>query len=138
MQARRGESRRLGIAQRDRAQGIYSNKKEGTMTKEELSKLKVGDVLALPEFRHYLQEVMNGEEFSQNQAAFEASKKGARLGRTPLDNLRDKQAWNVEKLPEYFGSVLNKSLIGFSASERDYIYLVGMAAFNRTMQKLQE
>jgi hypothetical protein len=34
--------------------------------------------------------------------------------------------------------VLNKSLIGLSANEREYIYLVGMEAFRRTMKKLQE
>ena len=104
----------------------------------ELKDMKVRDVLELDEFKSQLRQVMDGEEFNQERAASEARHNGARLARTPLDRLKDRGAWDVDSMIDYFANVLNKSLIGFSAGEREYIYLVGMAAFNRTMKKLQD
>ena len=100
--------------------------------------MKVRDVLQLEEFKRQLEDVMSGEVENQNKAAYDASKAGARLSRTPLDRLREKGAWDVESMTDYFANVLNKSLIGFGAGERQYIYLVGMEAFKRTMKKLKE
>ena len=100
--------------------------------------MKVRDVLQLEEFRRQMEDVMAGEVSNQNKAAYDASKAGARLSRTPLDRLREKGAWDVASMIDYFANVLNKSLIGFGAGERQYIYLVGMEAFKRTMKKLQE
>ena len=108
------------------------------MDKKELKELKVRDVLLMDEFMEHLSQVMDMELAAQEKAGYNASKQGARINRTPLDRLRERKVWEPEQMVEYFGSVLNKSLIGFSAAEREYIYLVGMAAFKRTMQKLQE
>ena len=104
----------------------------------DLKEMKVRDVLQLEEFKRQLEDVMSGEVENQNKAAYDASKAGARLSRTPLDRLREKGAWDVESMTDYFANVLNKSLIGFGAGERQYIYLVGMEAFKRTMKKLKE
>lgn len=104
----------------------------------ELKEMKVKDVLQLDEFRHEMQQVMDAEVCGQEKAAYQASRQGARLSRTPLDRLRDRKAWDVDSMIDYFANVLNKTLIGFSSSERNYIYLVGMAAFKRTMTKLKE
>ena len=108
------------------------------MENKELKELKVRDVLMMDEFRVQISQVMEAEVFNQSKAEKEARAKGCRINRTPLDRLCARKVWEPETMIEYFGSVLNKSLIGFSAAERDYIYLVGMAAFKRTMQKLQE
>ena len=104
----------------------------------DLKEMKVRDVLQLEEFKRQLEDVMSGEVENQNKAAYDASKAGARLSRTPLDRLREKGAWDVESMTDYFANVLNKSLIGFGAGERQYIYLVGMEAFKRTITKLKE
>ena len=104
----------------------------------DLKEMKVRDVLQLEEFRRQLEDVMSGEVANQNKAAYDASKAGARLSRTPLDRLREKGAWETDKMIDYFANVLNKSLIGFGAGERLYIHLVGMEAFKRTMAKLKE
>ena len=98
--------------------------------------MTVRDVLMLDEFRAQMLQVMDGEYDHQRRAAAEARKNGCRINRTPLDSLRERDVWHADEMIEYFGSVLNKSLIGFSAAEREYISLVGMAAFKRTMQKL--
>ena len=108
------------------------------MEKKELKDLKVRDVLMMDEFRGQLLQVMDAEVDSQRRAASNARAQGARLNRTPLDRLRERDLWHEDQMVDYFGSVLNKSLIGLSASEREYIYLVGMEAFRRTMKKLQE
>lgn len=105
---------------------------------KELKDMTVREVLLLDEFVNQLQQVMDGEVFNQERAAQEAKKQGCRLGRTPLDRLREKQVWQVEQVRDFFGATLNKSLVGFGAEERNYIYLVGMAAFKRTVTKLQK
>ena len=105
---------------------------------KELKEMTVRDVLMLDEFKRQMLQVMDGEMAAQEKAAYNASKQGARISRTPQDRLRERKVWEPDLMVEYFGSVLNKSLIGFSAAEREYIYLVGMEAFRRTMKKLQE
>lgn len=105
---------------------------------KKLKELTVRDVLLMDEFRVQMSQVMDGEVFNQRKALEAAKAQGCTINRTPLDRLRDRGVWEPETMIEYFGSVLNKSLIGFSATERQYIYLVGMAAFKRTMQKLQD
>ena len=103
----------------------------------ELKDMTVRDVLQLDLFKEQMQRVMDQEVGSQEKAAVNAHRQGARINRTPLDRLRERKAWDAEQMVEFFGSVLNKSLIGFSAVEREYIRLVGMEAFNRTIKTLQ-
>lgn len=104
----------------------------------ELKDMKVKDVLQMDEFLAEMQQVMDIEAGSQEKAAVNAHRQGARISRTPLDRLRERKVWDAGQMADLFGAVLGKSLIGFSASDRQYIYLVGMEAFKRTMQKLQE
>lgn len=104
----------------------------------ELKDLKVKDVLQMDEFLSEMQQVMDIEVGSQEKAAVSAQRQGARICRTPLDRLRERKVWDARQMADLFGAVLGKSLTGISASERQYIYLVGMEAFKRTMKKLQE
>lgn len=108
------------------------------MTKDELQTLTVRDVLQRQEFKDYVQAVMDMEIGHREKMLRKAAEDKARLCRTPLDNLQDKGVWNAESIVDYFGAILNKSCIGLSASERQYIYLVGMNAFNRTMQMFRD
>ena len=103
------------------------------MKQEELEKLKVKDVIAMPDFIEELKRQVDLEESSNT----EALKKG-RLKRTPLDSLRDKGVFNAEKLAQLFESILKKTLLGFGANERQYIYSLCMLAFSRVMVKLQK
>ena len=105
---------------------------------KELKEMTVRDVLLQPEYLEQLQEVMDGEVWNQQKAGAEARKQELRIGRTPLDRLREAEVWEAENIRDYFGAVLNKSLVGFGAAEREYINLVGMAAFRRTVVKLKE
>lgn len=102
-----------------------------------LKEMTVCDVLQLAEYKSQMEQVMAGEEFNQSRAAQKAANQGARLARTPLDNLREKNVWNADTMIDLYGSALNKTLIGFSANERAYIMLVGFEAFSRTVKKLE-
>lgn len=108
------------------------------MTKEELQALTVRDVLQRKEFKDYVQAVMDMEIGHREKMQRQAVEDKARLCRTPLDNLQDKGVWNAESIVDYFGAILDKSCIGLSASERQYIHLIGMNAFNRTMQMFRD
>jgi hypothetical protein len=103
------------------------------MTKEELEKLKVKDVIGMPDFLDEMRRQIMFEERSQTQELL-----NGRLNRTPLDSLREKKVFNAERMTQLFEGVLNKSLLGFSSSERTYIYSIGMFAFTKLMMKLQK
>lgn len=109
------------------------------MEKEKsLKELTVRDVLTMPLFEKKMQEVIDGEVFSHRKAQTEAMTKGLLLQRVPLDRLRERDLLHGDKMVDLYGAVLDKSLIGFSASEREYIYQIGKEAFMRTMYKLKE
>lgn len=103
------------------------------MTKDELSKLTVREVIEMPEFADELEAQIVLEEDSHTAAL----RKG-RLKRTPLDSLRDRKVFNVPHLKAAFMAVLDKSLVGYSSMERQYIHSLGMVAFARVMVKLQK
>lgn len=109
------------------------------MEKEKsLKELTVRDVLTMPLFEKYMQEVIDGEVFTHRKAQTEATTKGLRLQRTPLDSMRERDLLHGDKMVDLYGAVLDKSLIGFSSSERIYISQIGKEAFMRTMYKLKE
>ena len=103
------------------------------MTKDELSKLTVREVIEMPEFTAELKAQLAMEE----QSHTEALQKG-RLKRIPLDSLRDRQVFDVPHIKAAFMAILDKSLIGFSSMERQYIHSLGMISFARVMVKLQK
>ena len=103
------------------------------MTKEELAKLTVKDIIRMDAFRVELERQIKLEEDTHTDAL-----RMGRLKRTPLDSLRDKGVFNADRMADLFESVLNKSLLGFGANERQYIHNLGMLAFARVMTKLQK
>lgn len=108
------------------------------MKNKELKDMTVREVIMMPRFVKYMKEVIDGEVFNQRQAQTEAITKGMMLKRTPLDSLRDRGMLDAERMVDLYGAILDKSMIGFSAAERGYIYLIGMTAFKRLMVRLQE
>lgn len=106
--------------------------------KKELKELTVREVIAMPRYRDYVDEVIKGEVFNHRQAEVQAITQGRRLQRTAYDSLHERGVLEVDKIVELFVAVMDKSLIGFSAAEREYIYLIGYQAFYRLMVRLQE
>lgn len=108
------------------------------MTKEELVQMKVRDVIRMPEFREELERQLQMEQDDHTKAVLRAASSGRRLKRTPLDGLRDRGVFDAEHLVVYFEHILDKSLVGFGASEREYIRGLGMIVFGRLMKRMQK
>ena len=106
--------------------------------KKSIKDMTVRDVLMTDEYRDEVQHVMEAEAFRQKKAAAEARRQGARINRTPLDSQREKGAWEAEKMVNYYGCILDKSLVGFGATERAYIEMVCFEAFRRVIHRYKE
>ena len=103
------------------------------MKEEELKKMTVKEVIELPEF---LEEMKVQVKIEQDTHTEEIAR--GRLRRTPLDAIRERGVLYADKMVELFASVVAKTLEGYSSSERQYIYGVGMLCFGRVLNRLRE
>ena len=100
------------------------------MTKEELSKLTVRDVIKTEAFTKEMEKQVAIEEKAHTDAILSGN-----VRRSPLDSLREKRVFDASHLVCYFECILDKSLVGFSSMERTYIYALGMTCFARLMKE---
>ena len=105
---------------------------------KKLNEMTVRDVITMPMFAKYVGDVIEGELSYHRNAKLEALSRGMILHRSAIDSLQERGVLDAEKMVDLFGSVLDKSLIGFSQSEREYIEFIGILAFKRYMLKLYE
>lgn len=105
---------------------------------KKLNEMTVRDVITMPMFAKYVGDVIEGELSCHRNAKLEALSRGLILHRMAIDSLQERGVMDAEKMVDLFGSVLDKSLIGFSMSEREYIEFIGILAFKRYMLKLYE
>lgn len=103
------------------------------MKEEEIKKLTVRDVVTMPEFQEEMERQVAIEEDCHT-----ANIAGMRLNRTPLDSLRERGVFKAETLVQLYKAILNNSLLGFSANEREYIYRMGLVCFGRVLARLRE
>lgn len=108
------------------------------MEKDELNRMTAREVLESEKYLEKMRSVMELEAVRQRQAAMEARRQGMRISRTPLDSLRERGVWVPEQMVELYRAVICKALIGFGASERTYIMLVGMEAYRLTLLWMKE
>ena len=103
------------------------------MKDEEIKKLKMRDVIAMPEFREEMarQVAIEEETHTCNIA-------NMRMERTPLDSLRERGVFNAETLVQLYKAILDKSLLGFSSNERSYIDRMGLVCLGRVLARLRE
>ena len=105
---------------------------------KKLNEMTVRDVITMPMFAKYVGDAIEGELSYHRNAKLEALSRGLILHRMAIDSLQERGVLEAEKMVDLFGAVLDKSLVGFSMSEREYIYFIGMLAFKRYMLKLYE
>ena len=105
---------------------------------KKLNEMTVRDVITMPMFAKYVGDVIDGELSCHRKVKLEAISRGMRLHRMAIDSLQERGVLEAEKMVDLFGAVLDKSLVGFSQSEREYIYFIGILAFKRYMLKLYE
>lgn len=108
------------------------------MTEKEFKELKVKDVLAMPLFLDEMQKQIDREQASFNELCDKAVQQKMRVKRFPMMSLIEKGVMTAEKMTELYSRVLDKTLVGFSSAERQYIYGVGFVAFGQTLTKLKE
>lgn len=105
---------------------------------KKLNEMTVRDVITMPMFVKYVGDVIDGELSCHRKVKLEAISRGMKLHRRAIDSLIERGVMDAEKMVDLFGAVLDKSLIGFSQSEREYIEFIGILAFKRFMLKLYE
>lgn len=105
---------------------------------KKLNEMTVRDVITMPMFVKYVGDVIEGELTCHRKVKLEAIARGMKLHRMAIDSLMERGVMDAEKMVDLFGAVLDKSLIGFSLSEREYIEFIGILAFKRFMLKLYE
>lgn len=108
------------------------------MKKEEIEKLTVRDVIGMDVFAREMELQVNAEQSEHTKAVIMAGKMGLVYKRMPIDNLRDKGVFDGSQMVQLFAAVVDKTLLGFSATEREYIRNVGLVCFGRVLRHLQE
>lgn len=103
-----------------------------------LKEMTVRDVIEMPEFTKHLQEVIDGEVFNHRKAEVEAITRGMRLQRTAYDSLKERKVMDAETMRELWQALICKTLVGFSAAERNYIDLIGLTAYKRLVIRINE
>lgn len=104
----------------------------------DLKQMKVKDILQTDDYRRRMEEQLQREEDSQKRAALRVRNMGGRLKRCPLDSLREKGVLNAPDMTRLFKSVMNHDLVGFSSTERSYIYDIGVKVFRQVMTEYQK
>ena len=103
------------------------------MKEEELKWLTLGEVIHMDEFRKEMEWQVSVEERTQTKAIQQGY-----VNRTPLDSLRAKGVFNADKLIELYEAILNKSLLGFSSTERQYIERIALVVLGRVLKSLRK
>lgn len=108
------------------------------MTQEELNALKVIDIIRMPEFKNEMDRQIGIEDDTYDKFCRQAAVEHKRVKRTVVDTLRERDVFHTDSMMELFEAVLNKSLIGFSSREREYIYGLGMLCFGKVLGELKK
>lgn len=106
------------------------------MTKTELKKMTVADVLKTPEYESQLQKLMDVIWQSREQARKKAILRNQILKAHPIDGLHEAGIWQPLTFIGEYKSVINKTS-RLSASEREYIREVGTSAYVTTIKQIQ-
>lgn len=108
------------------------------MTQDELKALKVKDIIGMDEFRAEMDRQITLENEMYDKFCREAALQKKRVKRTAVDRLREREVYNMEMMVQLFEAVLSKSLVGFSAAEREYIYGIGMLCMGKVLAELKK
>lgn len=106
------------------------------MTKSELKKMTVADVLKTPEYTDNLQKLLDLLWESRQKARFKAHAHNQELKTHPIDRLHEDGIWNVKEFIYEYMAVIDKES-QYSAAARDYIREVGTSAYINTLKQFQ-
>lgn len=97
-----------------------------------VNKLKVADIVAMPEFECNLKNVLNELIDVRTKQKESAQKTGRRLKRTMIDWLIEEKI-DADMMPGIFNHLICKTAVGFSASQRQFLMAIGMEAYRQTL-----
>lgn len=106
------------------------------MTKTQLKKMTVADILQTPEYADNLQKLLDLLWNSRQQAREKAALNNRILKAHEIDRLHEKGYWQAKTFIEEYKSVINKTS-RLAASEREYIREVGTSAYVTTIKNFQ-
>lgn len=106
------------------------------MTKTQLKKSTVADILQTKEYGDNLQKLLDLLWDSRKQARQKAAMNSQILRAHVIDRLHEKGYWQASTFIEEYKSVINKTS-RLAASERDYVREVGTSAYVTTIKQIQ-
>lgn len=105
------------------------------MTKTELKKMTVADVLKTPEYVANLEKLLNLLWESRQKARFKAHLNNQELKAHPIDKLHDSGYWQTEQFIVEYSNVIDKKS-RLSSAQREYIREVGTSAYYNTINPI--
>ena len=100
--------------------------------------MTVADVIGRDEFLEVMREQISLELGVREKAMQKARALKMRLQRNVIDSLLDKEVMDAETMRELWQALICKTLVGFSAAERNYIDLIGLTAYKRLVIRINE
>ena len=106
------------------------------MTKTELKKMTVADVLKTSEYVANLEKLLNLLWESRQKARFKAHAHNQALKTHPIDMLHEEGIWQPQEFIIEYMAVIDKES-QFSSAARAYIREVGTSAYINTLNQFQ-
>ena len=106
------------------------------MTKAELKKATVGDVLQTPEYAENLKKLLELLWNSREEARQKAILQGRILKAHPIDLIHHCGTWETEAFLAEYKAVIDKKS-EYSSAAREYIREVGTSAYITTIKQFQ-
>lgn len=100
----------------------------------DLSKAAIEQLLDSEMFERELIRQIDMETQHHDEMARQAFASGLRLQRAPITTLREKGIFDAENIRDIYKRIVCKTLVGFSAAEREYIKNLCMMAYWRVVE----
>ena len=100
--------------------------------------MTIEQLLDSEQFERELIQQIEMEAGHHDKMAQEAFKAGLRLQRAPITRLREQGVFDAENIRDIYKRIICKTLVGFSAAEREYIKNLCMVAYWRTIEKAKK
>ena len=100
--------------------------------------MTIEQLLDSEQFERELIQQIEMEAGHHDKMAQQAFKAGLRLQRAPITRLREQGVFDAENIRDIYKRIICKTLVGFSAAEREYIKNLCMVAYWRTIEKAKK
>ena len=101
----------------------------------DLKQMTIEQLLDSVAFERELIQQIDMEAKHHDDMSRQAFTSGMRLQRAPIATLREKGIFDAENIRDIYKRIVCKTLVGFSAAEREYIKNLCMMAYWRVVEK---